>query len=444
MRLYLKSRRIGISYVSAFQVCEQSMARPNLTTNIFSRDEELAQEFIRYIVPWTTCYNIIAEENLIDKSAVRVQGVLFPNGSRVTAFSSAPDRAVGKSGSSWLDEFQSHVNGEKLWSYVLPTKAWGGGITVIGTMRGGTLFAQFCADAQADNQAKWSFHKTTLDDALSQGFLKKINEKRHHDGWPEYASHDDLKGDFFAGLDDAQVRQEFYCEAVEKIYRVFQEGIVDRQSMDEQSILRNEKIPGHATYLGFDVGAIRDRTTICILEQVGDKIFTRLLKTLPQGAEFSEMQRELEAAVVKWTPEKIIIDATTIGVSIGQWAMGKWGNTLEPEKSRVVTATLSGLSREKIIVNCQSLFEGGRLFIPRGDLKRQFLSITKRITIEGWVRYSVPRTAAGHCDEAMGVALACYGMTANPGDIIAQRLQHPAKKAAWGRDPYKHPAQAED
>jgi phage FluMu gp28-like protein len=444
MRLYLKSRRIGISYTSAFQVAEQSMARPGLSTNIFSRDEELAQEFVRYIVPWTTCYNILAEENFIDKRSVKVQGLVFPNGSRVTAFSAAPDRAVGKSGSSWLDEFQSHVNGEKLWSYVLPTKAWGGQITVIGTMRGGTLFSDFCNDAQTANSARWSFHKTTLDDALDQGFLKKINAKRRHDGWPEYSTHDELKSDFFAGLDDSQIRQEFYCEAVEKIYRVFQENILDRQMMDESKLFFTPNMKKGLTYLGFDVGAIRDRTSICVVEVIGEKIYVRMLKTLDQGTEFSTMQTEMKKAVDAWTPEKIIIDTTTIGISLGQWAMGVWGNTVTPENSRVVAATLSGMSREKIIVNCQSLLEGGRLYIPAtSEIRRQFLSISKKITVEGWVRYTIPRTAAGHADDAMAISLACYGVSAHPGDIIAQRLQKPSPgKQKWGKDPHRHPEDA--
>ena len=439
-----KSRRVGVSWCSAFSLVDQATLRPAIDLNVYSRDEELAGDMIGYIKPWLKAANVLAGEEYVRANNIRAYGVTFSNGSRIRAWSSAPDRGVGKSGISLLDEFQSHQNADKLYSYIAPTRLWGGSVWIVGTCRGGTLFWQIVEDAMAANKDKWSFHKITLDDALSQGLLKKVNATRRAKWWPEYPSTEAFKRDLFQGLSEDEIQQEFYVTPVEKTYRVFGDSVIERQSMDESGLFRNPSQKSGLTYLGFDVGAIRDRTCICVIEYSNGNFYVRSLKTLAKGTEYSDMFRELESAVTAWTPEKIIIDSTTIGLSIAQQALGRWGNAAEPEKSRVVQATLSGLSREKIIVNCQSLLEGGRLFIPRGDLKRQFSAVTKKVTIEGWVRYTVPRTTDGHCDEMMAVALACYGVTNNPSDVQAQRLQHPAKKSAWGRDPYKHPGADEN
>jgi hypothetical protein len=272
--------------------------------------------------------------------------------------------------------------------------------------------------------------------------LKKVNATRRAKWWPEYPNEEAFKRDLFQGLSDVEIQQEFYVTPVEKISRVFSDQVIERQMMDTMTMFKTPNFKRGLTYIGFDVGAVRDRTCICVIEYDGGKFYVRQLKTLEQGTEFTEMFRELETAVTSWTPEKIVIDSTTIGLSIAELAMRKWGNTTTPENSRVIQATLSGMAREKIIVNCQSLLEGSKLFIPRSDdMRRQFTSVTKKITTEGWVRYVVPRTASGHCDEMMSIALACYGVTNNPGDIIAQRLQKPVTQK-WGKDPYSHPATA--
>lgn len=444
MKIMAKSRRVGVSWCSAYSLVDQAILRPAIDLNVYSRDEELAGDMISYIRPWLKAANVLADEEYIRTQNIRAYGVNFANGSRIRAWSSAPDRGVGKSGISLLDEFQSHQNAEKLYSYIAPTRLWGGSVWIVGTCRGSTLFWQIVEDAMGANKDNWSLHKITLDDALSQGLLKKVNSTRRAKYWPEYPNEEAFKRDLFQGLSDVEIQQEFYVTPVEKVTRVFGDSVIERQMLDTATMFKTPNLKKGLSYLGFDVGAVRDRTCICVIEYDGGKFFVRNLKTLEQGTEFSEMFRELESAVTAWTPEKIVIDATTIGLSVAELAMRKWGNMVAPENSRVIQATLSGMAREKIIVNCQSLLEGGKLFIPRTeDMRRQFTSVTKKITPEGWVRYVVPRTASGHCDEMMAVALACYGVTNSPFDVQAQRLQKPPPgKQKWGKDPHRHPEEA--
>jgi phage FluMu gp28-like protein len=433
LKLCLKSRRIGMTFTTTHGLCLEAMERPGLDVNVFSRDEDLAADVITYARPWVKMFNIVADEQIIADGNIHAWQIAFPNGSRLRTWSSAPDRAVGKGGVVVLDEFQSHTQAEKLWSYVAPVKMWGGSISVVGTMRRPSLFSDFVDDAKAENKAGWSFHQITLSDALRQGLLAKVNEVRRNRGWHEWANEAAFIKDCRQGLTDAQFRQEYYCEAVEETYRVFAETLVERQSMYPAQLYCQPVSKSGLTFMGWDVGRIHDHAVLAILERVGDKLYTRHLATFVNRP-FAEQRQEFAAAVHAWSPEKIVIDTSTLGIDFGEWAVMNWG------EARVIPATMVGLAREKVLCHAVASMGMGELVIPRiPELMKQFTRIYKKITIENQVRYVVPVGATGHCDEAMAIMLAAYGCSGNPTEIMAERLRRPEEQHQARRDRRERP-----
>ena len=437
LRLYLKSRRIGISWTSAYGCVDDGMMHAGLDINIFSRDEDLAADMIGYMKPWVKGLNAVADEDYIVDGAVRAYQILFPNASRIRSWSSAPDRAVGKSGICLADEFQSHPDAERLMSYMLPTRLWGGQISIVGTMRRPSLFADLCDDAKTANVGGWSYHETFLEEALSQGLLDKVNEVRRAKGWAAHANEAEFKRDLFKGMTEEMVRQEYYGESMEKVYRVFPDEVIKRQSIDPTVILQPSSKKRGLCYLGYDVGRIHDHAVLAIIEQFQGKQYTRLLKSLV-NTPFVEQRAAIKAAIEEWSPERIVIDTSTIGIELGEWALSSWG------EFRVIPVTITGMAKEKVIVHAQTKMDSGELFIPDTPaLAKQFKSITKRLTVENFVRYTLPTTAAGHCDEALAVCLACWGTSGNPGEVMAERLKKVEPKGKRPYDGKRHPAEEE-
>ena len=391
------------------------MIHPGLEIQLFSRDEDLAADLCAYVQTWVKCANILAEDPYITDT--KTWSIVYPNGSKVRSWSSAAERAVGKSGVIVLDEFQSMPDAQGLWNYASPTRAWGGSIVCVGTQRPDTLFNTFTVDAEHGNESGWAYHSITIDQCLDDGLLSKVNMRLRALAFPEWKDRAAYKKFLFAGMTPEAVRQEFYHEACIEVYRVFKESVVERQSVDTEQLYI---LPGRKkglSYLGFDVGRIHDRSVVCVLELIANQLYVRYLETLEQCT-FTTMMAKLTEAVNLWTPEMIVVDASTIGIQLSEDATARWG------EMRVIPATIGGLSKEKIICHTQGLLDMGRLWIPRSPaIKSQFMAISKKLTPEGLCRYMLPSSAAGHCDEFMAIALGAYGCSGNPTDVMAQRLQ---------------------
>lgn len=62
MKLYAKSRRIGITYATSYRVNDKCLRRRNFTQWVTSRDELTAHEFITdYIAKWAQASNVVCK-----------------------------------------------------------------------------------------------------------------------------------------------------------------------------------------------------------------------------------------------------------------------------------------------------------------------------------------------------------------------------------------------
>ena len=60
MKLYAKSRRIGITYATSFRVNDKCLRKPGTVQWVTSRDEFTAREFITdYVAKWAAAANAV-------------------------------------------------------------------------------------------------------------------------------------------------------------------------------------------------------------------------------------------------------------------------------------------------------------------------------------------------------------------------------------------------
>ena len=437
MKLFVKSRRVGISFALGFKINEDALIHARTDINLYSRDSELAADLVRYVLPWTRISNLLCDDEIVHAEDIKLRQITYCNGSRVNSWSSAAERGVGKSGVSICDEFQSLPDAQGLFDYLSPSRAWGGSITVVGTMRPGTLFQQFAQDAAGENTAQWSHHHITIDEALDQGLLEKVNMKQRATYFAEWTDREAYKRFLFAGLSRAAIRQEYYTEAAEEHYRVYSEKIVEQCMVPQETLFLPAGRKTGLAYVGVDIGRSHDKFALCVVEVVaGGKAYVREL-TVRENIEFEEMKEEIRRAMSLWRPEKLCQDASTIGIMLGEWSVQQYGEAV------AFPITISGMAKERLLVHLQAMMSSGMLLVPRSaDLKKQFLAVTKTVTPMAQTRFILPTTQAGHCDSVLAIALACYGATGDPSGLLAERLRKPeGQRRPWNRDPSRHPAE---
>ena len=129
MKLYAKSRRIGITYATSFRVNDKCLRRRNFTQWVTSRDELTAHEFITdYIAKWVDASNAVCRGLLGDdlqvidpERGIRAFVATYEStGSRVVSLSSTPEAFAGKGGDVLIDEADLHKDSGRVIDMALP------------------------------------------------------------------------------------------------------------------------------------------------------------------------------------------------------------------------------------------------------------------------------------------------------------------------------------
>ena len=183
LKLMEKARQIGISWSTAYGTDERAAAQgARFDEWVSSRDDIQARLFIEDCKLWAGIMNLAAAdlgEVVIDaKERLTAYVLQFASGRRIHSMSSNPDAQAGKRGSRVLDEFALHKDQRKLWAIAYPGITWGGNMEIISTHRGShSFFNGLIREArEKGNPKKISLHRVTLQDALEQGFLYKLQQ----------------------------------------------------------------------------------------------------------------------------------------------------------------------------------------------------------------------------------------------------------------------------
>ncbi len=428
LKLMEKSRQIGVSWGTAYGAVERTAAASARHDQwVSSRDDLQARLFIEDCKMWAQALQIAADdlgETVIDpKERLSAYVLQFASGKRIHSMSSNPDAQAGKRGGRILDEFALHPDPRKLWSIAYPGITWGGQLEVISTHRGShNFFNQLIREAvEKGNPKKISLHRVTLEDALNQGFLYKLQQMLPADderqAMDEAAYFDFVKS---GCADEESFLQEYMCQPADDDAAFLEYDLIAAceypQGVD-WSVLETGRL-----YAGIDIGRKRDLTVLWVVEKLGDVLYTRHVECL-QNMPKSEQEKVLWPWIEK--VDRVCIDATGLGIGWADDAQTRFGG------SKVEAVTFTPRVKEALAYPVRSKMEDRTLRIPydpqiRADLR----SVTKQTTAAGNVRFTAERTPDGHADRFWALALAIEAASAPAASIEFQSSPAPRPTTA--------------
>lgn len=420
MKLMEKSRRIGISYGSAYEdVRRHSLADNRLQTWVSSRDELTARQYVRDCMAFAKILHAAAVETgetiLTDDGGKQhtAQTINFANGQPLHSLSSNPDAFAGRGGYVKLDEFALRKDPGAVYAIAGPTIDWGGALAIISTHRGsGNYFNTLIREIkEKGNPKRFSHHKVTLQDALDQGFLWKLQTKLK-DGDPrlDYDEADYFDYQRSRSRDQETFLQEYMCVPADDAGAFLEYALVDGACYKEgekwEFSIEQARACGNPIYCGIDIGRHHDLTSLLVVEKVGGVFLVRKRMDL-QRMMFSTQ----ESVLYPWIElaKRTCIDATGLGMQFAERAAQRFG------KYRVEGISFTAGVKEELAYPVRSAFEDAAIKIPFGD--DPFISdlrkIRKEVSAAGNIRFVADSDDDGHADRFWALALALHaGKTA--------------------------------
>jgi phage FluMu gp28-like protein len=416
-----KSRQIGVSWSTAYKADERTaMVGQRWDQWVSSRDDLQARLFIEDCKMWAGILQIAAAdlgEKVIDEKTKLTAYVLeFASGKRIHSMSSNPDAQAGKRGGRILDEFALHPDPRKLWSIAYPGITWGGSMELISTHRGShNFFNQLIREVREHgNPKKISLHRVTLQDALDQGFLYKLQKALPDDhevqDMDEAAYFDFIKS---GCADEESFLQEYMCEPADDDSAFLEYDLITRCEYGEKEVweidLEESKRRGARLFAGLDIGRKKDLTVLWVLELLGDVLYTRAVIELQN---MSKPDQEKVLWPIMALMDRTCIDATGLGIGWADDAQKQFG------QYRVEAVTFTNRVKEELAYPVRGRMEDQKLRIPynpkiRADLR----AVTKVTTAAGNIRFTAERSENGHADRfwalGLGVHAASNGNTGN-------------------------------
>jgi phage FluMu gp28-like protein len=404
-----KSRQIGWTWSEGYRIVrEKSQQNSKLDHWISSRDDIQARLFLEDCKGFANLLNIAAKDlglMVIDEKC-SAYVLSFANGLRAHSMSSNPDAQAGKRGGRTLDEFALHPDPRKLYSIAYPGITWGGGLSIFSTHRGtANYFNDLIEEVKHKGNPKgFSLHTVTLQRALEEGFLYKL-QKKLPVADPRQQMNEAQYFDFIkAGCPDEETfAQEYMCvpgddNAAFLSYELIQ-GCEYKHGETWQTDLADAK---GKLYVGVDVGRQHDLTVIWVVEQLGDVQYTRQLIELKTET-FDAQEHALYSVLQLPQVRRCCIDQTGIGRQFAERAQVRFG------KYKVEGVNFTGASKEELAYPVRAAFEDKSVRIPNADKIRSDLrAIKKETTASGNIRFTADRGANGHSDRFWALALALH------------------------------------
>jgi phage FluMu gp28-like protein len=419
LKLMEKGRQIGISWASACRcVMKLGQQDSRLDAWISSRDDLQARLFLEDCKAFGTILNAGLKDlgnQLIDDKGNSAYVLSFANGRRLHSMSSNPDAQAGKRGSRVLDEFALHPDPRKLWNIAYPGITWGGTLELISTHRGThNPFNELVQEIKHKGNPKGiSLHTVTLEDALRDGFLYKLQCKLPPADPRQRMDEADYFAHIRAGcLDEESFLQEFCCAPADDAGAFL---TYDQIAACEYALAEDWEGKPLAEcsdlYIGVDVGRDHDLTAIWVLERVNGIAFTRKLVEL-QNTTFEAQEHALYELLSLPNTRRCYIDQTGIGRQFAERAGKRFG-------WRVEGITFTNSVKEGLAFPLRAAFEARSIRIPnRPQIRSDLRAVRKEPTAAGNIRITADRGKNGHADRFWALALALSAANSAGGNTI--------------------------
>ncbi len=409
-----KSRRVGISYASSYEdVRYHSSEDCRLPTWVSSRDELTARQYVRDCMGFARILNLAAmdvgESILTDDKGNKHSVHTIPFATQpLYSLSSNPDAFAGRGGRVKLDEFALRKDPGMVYAIAGPTIDWGGTLALISTHRGSanyfnTLIREI---REKGNPKRISLHRVTLEDALKEGFLWKLQTKLP-DGDPRL---DMDEADYFTyqrarARDEETFQQEYMCVPADDAGAFLEYALIDaccyKQGEAWEYTLEEARRCTNPLYAGLDIGRTHDLTSLIVLEKVGGVYFVRKRIDLHKM-----MFSTQESVIYPWLEicRRACIDKTGLGMQFAERAAERFGSY------KIEGVNFSGPVKEDLAYPVRSAFEDMAIRIPFGD--DPFISdlrkIRKETTKAGNIRFVADSDDEGHADRFWALGLGIH------------------------------------
>ncbi|MCH5285259.1 MAG: terminase family protein [Akkermansiaceae bacterium] len=434
IKLVEKSRQIGWTYATAYDLTRsKAVAGVKYDAWVTSRDADMAQLFLQDCKEWARMLGLAFQDSGMDVLARDKRDasfvLRFASGAEIHSLSSNADAQAGKRGDRVLDEFALHPDQRKLWAIAYPGITWGGQMSIISTHRGSqSLFNQLILEAREGGNPKGiSLHRVTLQDALDQGFLRKLKSKLPPDD-PRQAMDEAAYFDYVRSgcVDEESFLQEYMCVPSDD-----ESAFISYDLLDGCTMPRNEEweLPlerDKTYYLGVDIGRKHDLTVLYLVEAAGEQRITRRIVEM-RNTPFFEQQHAIDTYAQLPQVRRVCIDATGIGRQLAEDTRRRHGGKVEE-------VTFTAGVKEDLAISLRRCMEDRALRIPNHkELHADLRSIRKQTTSAGNVRYVGERTADGHADRFWALALAIHaGKAPTTHHIgVVRHAARPASRRGW-------------
>lgn len=410
LKIAEKSRQIGWTWSEAYKIVrEKSQQDSKLDHWISSRDDIQARLFLEDCKGFANLLNIAAQDlgqMVIDDKGNSAYVLSFANGLRAHSMSSNPDAQAGKRGGRTLDEFALHPDPRKLYSIAYPGITWGGGLSMFSTHRGSAnFFNELIEEVKHKGNPKgFSLHTVTLQKALDEGFLYKLQKKLPANDarqqMDEAAYFDFIK----AGCPDAESFAQEYMAVPSDDNSAFlsYELIAGSEYRADEAWETDLQDAKGKLFVGVDVGREHDLTAIWVVELLGDVRYTRRLIEM-KGETFDAQEHQLYQILALPQVRRCCIDQTGIGRQFAERAQNRFG------KYKVEGINFTGATKEELAYPVRAAFEDRSVRIPNSAVIRADLrAVKKETTASGNIRFTADRGKNGHADRFWALALALH------------------------------------
>lgn len=411
LKLWEKTRQYGASWTAAYGGSERTSAQTaRLDQWVSSRDAIQSKLFLVDCAMWAGVLNVAAKdlgEVVLDaEKGINAYVLQFANGRRIHSMTSNPDAQAGKRGPRLLDEFALHPDPRKLWSIAYPGITWGGNMEIISTHRGSyNFFNTLIREAkEGDNPKGISLHRTTLEDALNQGFLFKLQQVLPADDERQVMCEAEYFDFIKAGCaDEESFLQEYMCQPADDDAAFLEYDLIAscEYGRDVDWCQRENG----RLYSGVDIGRKKDLTVLWVVEVLGDVAYTRHVECL-QNMRKSEQEKIIWPWFEK--SERICIDSTGLGIGWTDDAQDQFG------EHKVEGVNFTGPTKEALAYPLRGAMEDKKIRIPYDpEIRADLRAVTKQTTSAGNIRFTAERTPDGHSDRFWALALVIHALPGN-------------------------------
>lgn len=428
-----KSRRIGFTYVQAYEDTVDAAKAGGMDVWFTSADLSAAKEYIKYVEQWAMLLHHAAKhlgEVVVDEvngEPIKALVVEFANGKRINALSSNPKNFRSKGGKVVIDEYAFHSDPDEMWKAASPSITWGFPIRVFSSHNGrDTRFYRMCEEALRDD-SRWSHHRITIEDAIADGIVERVMRL---DRPATAAEIDEFRASCRAAAgDDETYEQEYMCNPLDGTTQYISHELItacEHPDVPEPVVVHGNDVnsipwqeykphvpaalaailnPARRLYLGMDVARKRDLTVLWVDELVGDVSVTRWVWEL-HVMKFRHQAAHLR--VLLPYVSRACLDNSGLGMQLAEDARDDFGPKVEE-------VTFNQKVKEDLAITTLRAFEDHALRNPKSEVVRKdFRKIKKLRTASGNARFEGERDKDGHADRFWARALARHAAVDSP------------------------------